>query len=296
MDKKKVQLGIAPIGWTNDDLPALGRENTFEQCVSEMALAGFTGCEVGNKFPKDPKVLKHMLDIRGLSIANQWFSSEFVSKPFEVTVNNFKKQLEFLKAMGAKIIGCSEQGNSIQGKDVPVLGNSPRFSEEEWDLVTRGYNHLGAIAKDYGFTLTYHHHAGTAVETIEEVDRFLEMTDPDLVYLLYDTGHFYFVGEDPLEAVKKYIGRIRHVHLKDVRGDVLSDVKKEKKSFLDGVRAGVFTVPGDGDIDIEPIFDVLGENNYGGWMVVEAEQDPAKANPFEYALKARRYIKEKAGI
>ena len=297
MDKNKLHLGIAPIGWTNDDLPELGAENTFEQCVSEMALAGFVGCEVGNKYPKDPAVLKPMLDIRGLRIANQWFSSLFTSEPYEVTIENFKKQLDFLSAMGASVIGCSEQGNSIQGKDIPILdGQKARFTNEEWELVAKGYNELGAIAKERHFTLTYHHHAGTSVETMEEVDRFLAMTDPDLVFLLYDAGHFYFVGEDPVKALEKYVDRVRHVHLKDVRNDVLARVKDEKMSFLDAVKAGVFTVPGDGDIDFDPIFRILDEHGYEGWMIVEAEQDPAVANPFEYAVKARQYIREKTGL
>ncbi|NLJ95458.1 MAG: myo-inosose-2 dehydratase [Clostridiaceae bacterium] len=296
-NSEEVHLGIAPIGWTNDDLPDLGSENTFEQCVSEMALAGFTGSEVGNKYPKDPEVLKPMLDVRGIRIANQWFSSLLMSEPYEVTIENFKKQLDFLEAMGAKVIGASEQGNSIQGKDIPVLNDQkPVLTDEEWDLLAKGCNEMGKIAYDRGMTFTYHHHMGTCVQTIEETERFLEMTDPELVFLLYDTGHFYFSGEDPVEALEKFLPRVRHVHLKDVRADVLKEVKAQKMSFLDAVRAGAFTVPGDGHIDFDPVFKLLSENNYKGWMIVEAEQDPAKANPFVYAKKARQFIREKTGL
>lgn len=296
-DPNKVQLGIAPIAWTNDDMPDLGKENTFEQCISEMALAGFTGCEVGSKYPEDPKVLKPALDLRGLRIANQWFSTLFTSEPYEVTIENFKKKLDFLQAMGAKVVGASEQGNSIQGKAIPILGDQkPVFTEEQWKLFAKGMNEMGKIAYDRGMTLTYHHHMGTGIQSMAETDRFLEMTDPELVFLLYDTGHFTFAGENALEAVEKYRDRIRHVHLKDVRPAVLEAVKAEQMSFLDAVRAGAFTVPGDGCIDFEPIFDVLSKSGYEGWMIVEAEQDPAKANPFEYALKARRYIREKTGL
>lgn len=296
-DANHVHLGIAPIAWTNDDLPDLGAENTFEQCVSEMALAGFTGCEVGNKYPTDPAVLKPALELRGLQIANQWFSTLFTSEPYEVTIRNFREKLDFLSAMGAKVVGASEQGNSIQGKPIPILDNrKPIFTEEQWKVFAEGMNEMGHLAREKGITLTYHHHMGTAVQSIEETERFLEMTDPNLVFLLYDTGHFTFAGEDPLVAVKKFIGRIRHVHLKDVRPQVLEQVKAEKMSFLDAVRAGAFTVPGDGGIAFDPIFAVLAENNYKGWMIVEAEQDPAKANPLEYALKARRFIREKTGL
>lgn len=294
---EQVHLGIAPIAWTNDDLPDLGAENTFEQCVSEMALAGFTGSEVGNKYPKDPAVLKPALDLRGIRIANQWFSSLFTSEDYSVTIENFKKQLDFLQAMGATVIGASEQGNSIQGKPVPILGDQkPVFTEAQWELFAKGMNEMGQIAKERGMTLTYHHHMGTAIQTIEETQKFLDMTDPETVFLLYDTGHFAFAGEDPLEAVKRFIGRIRHVHLKDVRQDVLRQVREQKMSFLDAVRAGAFTVPGDGSIDFAPIFEVLSENGYKGWMIVEAEQDPARANPLEYAIRARNFIREQTGL
>ena len=232
MDKNKVKLGIAPIGWTNDDMPDLGKENTFEQCVSEMALAGFTGSEVGNKYPKDPTVLKPMLDIRGIRIANQWFSSLFFSEDYDVTIASFHEQTDFLKAMDANIIGASEQGNSIQGKDIPVLADKkPILNDDEWKLLAKGMNELGKIAYDKGMTLTYHHHMGTCVQSIAETEKFLELTDPELVFLLYDTGHFYFAGEDPLEALEMFYPRIKHVHLKDVRSNVLTEVKENNWSF-----------------------------------------------------------------
>ncbi len=296
LNKEKVKLAIAPIAWTNDDMPDLGAENTFEQCVSEMALAGFTGSEVGNKYPSDPAVLKPMLDIRGLQICNQWFSSLVFSEGVEVTLENLKKQLAFLKAMGASVIGASEQGNSVQGKDLPVFDAKPVLNDEEWKLFADAINRMGEIAKAEGFKFTYHHHMGTCVQTREETRRFLEMTNPETVSLLFDTGHFAFSGEDPLECLKEFAPRVKHVHLKDIRPEVVSKAKAEGWSFLQAVRAGAFTVPGDGAIDFEPIFKVLAEHDYEGWMVVEAEQDPAKANPFVYAKKARQYIAEKTGL
>ena len=297
-NKEKVHLGIAPIAWTNDDMPDLGAENTFEQCVSEMALAGFTGCEVGNKYPKDPVVLKKALDLRGMRICNQWFSSFLLTKPFEEVEKDARAQMAFLKAMGAKIIGFSEQSYSVQGQlTTPIFGHKYVMNDEEWKVLTDGLNRLGRIAKEeYGISLTYHHHMGTVVQTAEETDRLMEMTDPEYFSLLYDTGHFTFCGEDPLEMVKKHVKRIKHVHLKDVRPEVLARVHAENMSFLDAVRAGAFTVPGDGAIDYDPIFKVLEDAGYEGWMLVEAEQDPAKANPLEYAIKARRFIAEKTGL
>lgn len=297
-DKNKVKLGIAPIAWTNDDMPDLGKENTFEQCVSEMALAGFTGSEVGNKYPKYPEVLKKALELRGVEICNQWFSSFLITKPFEEVEKEFRAQLAFLKAMGAKVIGASEQSHSVQGQmDTPIFGHKYEMNDEEWDTFCTGMNKLGKIAKEeYGIALTFHHHMGTVVQSLAEVDRMMENTDPEYVSLLFDTGHFTYCGEDPLEVVKKYVHRIKHVHLKDIRPEVVEQVKKENMSFLAGVRAGAFTIPGDGCINYDPIFKVLEDAGYEGYMVVEAEQDPAKANPLEYAIRARKFIAEKTGL
>lgn len=296
LDASKVSLGIAPIAWTNDDMPDLGAENTFEQCVSEMALAGFTGCEVGNKYPKDTAVLKKALELRGMRICNAWFSTFLTTKPYEETEKGFIEHITFLKEMGAKVVGVSEQGHSIQGTDKAILTEKYVMNDEEWELLCTGLNRLGRVAKDMGITLTFHHHMGTVVQTPAEIDRMMENTDPELVNLLFDSGHLAYCNEDYMAVLKKYVNRIKHVHLKDVRPEMVQKVREENLSFLQGVRLGTFTVPGDGCIDFGPIFDVLAENNYEGWVLVEAEQDPAIANPLEYAIKARKYIREKAGI
>ena len=296
LNPEKVRLAIAPIGWTNDDMPELGAENTFEQCVSEMALAGFTGSEIGNKYPQDVEVLRHKLEVRGLRICNAWFSTLFTSQPYEVTEEAFIRHRDRLHALGARVIGASEQGNSIQGKPLNIFGDKPVYTEEEWQKVTEGFNRLGRLAAEKGMKLTCHHHMGTGVQTVEEIDRFMAETDPRYVGLLFDSGHLTFAGVDPVPVLKKYIHRIQHVHLKDVRLPIRDQARREGWSFLQAVRSGVFTVPGDGDVDFAPIFDILAEHGYEGWVVVEAEQDPAKANPFEYAQKARRYIAEKTGL
>lgn len=297
MNKENVKLGIAPIAWTNDDMPDLGGENTFEQCVSEMALAGFQGCEVGNKYPKDVATLKKALEIRGLKIANQWFSSFVLTKPMEEVERDFIEQCKFLKAMGADRIGASEQSYSIQGQmNTPVFDCKYEMSGSEWEKFAKGMNRLGDIAESMGISLVYHHHMGTVVQTAEEIDKMMEMTDSNKFSLLFDSGHLAYCGQDYLQVLAKHVDRVKHVHLKDIRPDVVKSVKEKKLSFLQGVREGAFTVPGDGCIDFAPVFDILDRADYRGWMIVEAEQDPAIANPFEYALKARKYIKDKAKI
>ena len=298
LDPKKVRLGICPIGWSNDDMWDLGDENTFQQCISEMKLAGFDGCEVGHKYPEDKTVLKHMLDARNLTIASKWFSSFLVDKPYEEVEAEFIKELDYLSYVGATAINVSEQSGSIQGQlDTPVLDDKKRvLTDEEWDRFTTGLNKLGKIAADRGFKLCFHHHMGTVVQTSEETDRMMANTDPRYVFLCYDTGHFTFAGEDPLAMLKKYVDRVGHVHLKDMRLPVVEEARKNDWSFLQAVRNGAFTVPGDGDVDFDPVFKVLADAGYQGWLLVEAEQDPAKANPLEYAMKARKYIREHTGL
>lgn len=297
LDKNKVKLGIAPIAWTNDDMPDLGSENTFEQCISEMALAGFTGCEVGNKYPRnDIPALKKALSLRNMQICNAWFSSFLLTKPYDEVEKDFTDHISFLKEMGAKVVGISEQSYSIQGTDKSVFKDKYIMNDDEWTRLCDGVNRLGKVAKDMGISLTYHHHMGTVVQTAAEIDRLMENTDPELFSLLYDSGHLAYCGEDYIGVLKKYANRVKHVHLKDIRPEVIDKVKRENLSFLEGVRLGTFTVPGDGAIDFGPIFDILADSGYEGYVLVEAEQDPAKANPFEYALKARKYIAEKAGL
>lgn len=296
-DENKVLVGIAPIAWTNDDIPELGRENSFEQCISEAALAGFQGTEVGNKYPRDPKVLGHYMEVRGLKIASAWFSAFLTTGTYEDTEKAFLAHRDFLYELGARVIVVSEQGHSIQGQpDTPVFEAKYIMNDQEWERLTDGLNRLGQQAAQKGMKLVYHHHMGTVVQTSEEVRRLMEETDPKWVYLLFDSGHLAYSGEDELAILKKYIGRVAHVHLKDIRPEVVKRVRKDHHSFLDGVRMGAFTVPGDGCISFKPIFDELSKAGYEGWLLVEAEQDPAAANPFEYALKAREYIRQVAGI
>jgi len=296
MPFKNVKLGIAPIAWTNDDMPDLGGENTFEQCISEMALAGYTGSEVGNKYPADRAVLKKALDLRGLTICNRWFTCLLLTKPFEEVAEEFEKELDFLSYLGAKVIGASEQSFSVQGTDKAVFAEKPVMDDNQWKVLCEGLNRLGEIANARGMKLTFHHHMGTVVQTEEEIDRLMAGTDPALVHLLFDSGHLSFAGIDPVKVLQKHVSRVAHVHLKDIRPAIVQQVHDENMSFLQAVRAGAFTVPGDGLVDFAPLFAILDQASYEGWFVVEAEQDPAIANPFEYALKGRAYIREVAGL
>jgi inosose dehydratase len=233
-----------------------------------------------------------MLDIRGLMICNQWFSYEFSSKSFNEVKTNFIKQIDFLSFFGAKVIGGAETGNSIHGHYNIPISRRTSGSNEMWNKLIKGLNELGKISfNEYGIKLCYHHHVGTMVESISDVDRLLNETDEKYVNLNYDCGHFYLLGEDPFEAIKKFISRTSHIHFKDVRKKVISQISENDLSFLMAVKKGVFTVPGDGDIEMRPLAEVVHNDNYEGWLVVEAEQDPNKANPYEYAKKGYEFLK-----
>ena len=291
-----IKLAIAPIAWTNDDLPELGGHISFEQCIKEMAVAGFTGSEIGNKYPKDPEVLNPALEQRGLQISSAWFSTFFSENGrSSETVDKYVEHMNFLKAIGAQVVNVCECGHSVQMGSKHVF-DRPEYSDGQWKKVAEGLNMIGEIALDNEMINAYHHHMGTMVQNLEETDRLMELTDPALVHLLVDTGHSYYAGDDPLSIIQKYGPRIRNVHLKDIRQEILDIAHSGKMSFLDSVKAGVFTVPGDGCIDFSSVFKVLAKTGYKGWFVVEAEQDPKKANPLEYAKRARTFIREKTGI
>ncbi len=297
LDKQKVKVAISPLTWSNDQRPAIGENIPFEQCISEMALTGYVGTELGRKFPADPVILKNMLDLRGLQVCNAWFSSFLTTNDYKEAEKYFIEKRDFLYALGAKVVGVCEQGLAVQDfPDINIFEEKPVFTDKQWDRMAEGLNKLGRLAAEKGMCVAFHHHMSTGVQTMDEIDRLMEMTDPNLVNLLYDTGHLAVADVDCLEVLEKYIHRIKHVHLKDIRKDRFEQAKKEGYSFLDCVDEGVFTVPGDGMIDFKPLFDVLDKNDYEGWIVVEAEQYPEKANPFVYAKMAREYIHEVAGI
>ncbi|WP_328455326.1 myo-inosose-2 dehydratase [Streptomyces sp. NBC_00386] len=292
----KVKLGVCCTLWWNDDFPAIDAGISFGQAVSDMALAGFQGCSIGHKYPSDADELKAALDLRGLSVSEPWTSTYFtIGRMREKTVAAFEETLAHIKALDGTELVVAEFGASSHLLPVDVFANRPVFTDSQWDSLTSGLDELGRIAASAGLKLSYHHHMGTGVMTRADVDRLMASTDPELVHLLLDTGHMAFAGDDPLDLARAYADRIGHVHLKSVRPEIVSLVREEGLSFQEAIQRGVFTVPGDGGIDFRPILEVLAAAHYQGWLVVEAEQDPNKAVPLEYAKKARAYLADILG-
>ena len=301
-DPLKVTLGITPTGWSNsDDLSIdLVPPIPYQQILSEITLSGFVGTQMSPKYPKDQKTLKSELALRNVKISEPWVGTRFTQeKQADETVKEFNNQVAFMKEMGGTKIVVAELGGAVHQQVPPVdpLTNRPDFTDDQWAKLLKGLNDLGAKATAEGMQLVYHPHIGTGVENLADIDRLMEGTTAD-VKLLLDTGHLYYAGVDPLAVTQKYADRIEHVHLKNIRQSVLDESKATGRGFLDSIRAGIFTVPGDtkGAIDFKPILQELATAKYEGWLMVEAEQDPKNTNPLKDALTARCYLQRVAGL
>jgi inosose dehydratase len=297
VNRAHIRLGIAPINWSNDDLPELGGDIPLERCLAEMRAAGYSGTEQGHKFPTDPVRLKALLARYGLALASSWHSTYFArGDNLEEELARLDDRLKFLSAVGATVINLAECSGTVHNVQDQPLAARPVFTDREWDRVIAGMNLAGDRCRSYGIRAAVHHHMGTGIQTAEEIDRLLSATEPEKVFLCADTGHLQFAGTDPLAFFEKHLDRIVHIHLKDIRPAVLRKVREEDTSFLDAVLAGVFTVPGDGMIDFAPLLDVVVSSAYDGWLIVEAEQDPSRADPLEYARRARAYLRAVAQV
>lgn len=299
-DPREVFLGITPTCWTNDDFPneGLGEDIPFERCVDEIAKAGFQGCSIGHKFPRDVETLNHEMQRRQLRVSEPWVSTYFTCDGLEEqTVSDFRRQMEFVKAVGGRDIGLAELGHAVHTvKEANLRTGKPDFTDGQWNRLVTGLNLLGNLATASGTRLCYHPHMGTGIQTQDEVITLLQRTN-DNVHLLLDTGHLSWAGGKPMEILTTYANRVGHVHLKNVRHQVMTDPDLADASFFEFIKAGIFTVPGDdGIVDFEAILRQLASNQYRGWLVVEAEQGPARGLPLGFAKKARAYLREVAGL
>ena len=286
-----VKLGIAPIAWSNDDMPELGGETSLEQCLDEASQAGFIGIESGGKFPKTSKELLPKLNNYNLNLCSGWYGGNLRQNSTDEEKQLIRGQLDLFKDCKAPCIVFAEVSGSIQGDPNRKLSTRPQMDNEEWDSFCNKLSEMGKFLEGEGMPLAYHHHMGTVIETHEDTIRLLENTD-DSVKLTLDTGHMLFAQGNSKKILEDFSSRIIHIHCKDIRKNVLDNSLENDLSFRGAFLDGAFTVPGDGCIDYKPLFDILKVKNYSGWLVVEAEQDPAKANPFKYAKIGYKYLTE----
>jgi len=286
-----VKLGVAPIAWSNDDMPELGGDTTLEQCLAEASKAGYTGVESGGKFPKKSSELIPKLNQFKLQLCSGWYGANLRKNSVKDEKLAMQDQLKLFKDCKAPCIVFAEVSGSIQGDPNRKLSTRPQMDKDEWKNFCEKISELGKYLEDEEMPLGYHHHMGTVIESQEDTERLLDNTH-DSVKLTLDTGHMLFAKGDSKKILNDYYERLTHVHCKDIRKKVLENSLEKDLSFRGAFLDGAFTVPGDGCIDYKPLFDILKKQNYSNWLVVEAEQDPKKANPLEYAIKGYKYLTE----
>jgi inosose dehydratase len=286
-----VRFGVAPIAWTNSDLPELGGDTSLETCLAESRAAGFAGTETGVKFPLDPALLGPILERHGLALVSGWFSGRLLELSVDEEKRRLEEQLACFAALGAPVMVYAETTGSVQAARTTPVARRPRLAPEDFPELGAKLTELAEHLAARGVRLAYHPHMGTVIETDDDIDRLMAVTGP-AVGLLVDTGHVAYAGGDWLAVTERHGERLVHVHCKDVRPDVLARARSDDLSFLDAVVAGVFTVPGDGCIDYHAFARLLAKIGYRGWVVVEAEQDPVKAPPLTYAKMGHAHLTE----
>jgi len=287
------RIGINPISWTNDDLPHVGDDISLETCLREAREAGYRGVELGRRFPRTPRALAPILEEHGLELVSGWYSLQLLSRDIESEWGAMQSHLELLRALGCELMIVAEVTGCVHGDRHARLSRRPQVPRSRWPRFGADLSELGRRLREHGLLMAYHHHMGTVVQTASEVDELLRHTSSD-VGLLLDTGHLVFAGDDPVAVAEKHCARIVHVHCKDIRPKVLERSLNRDASFLDAVLDGVFTVPGDGCVDYARVLEPLARARYAGWWVVEAEQDPAVAEPARYASLGFRHLAELA--
>ena len=286
-----IKIGVSPIAWSNDDFPELGGDVTLEQILKEANEIGFSGIEAGGKFPKDANVLMPKLEKENLKLCSGWYGANLLKNTVKDELLLMKNQLDLFKVCNAPCMVFAEVSGSTQTQKKIPLSKRPILKSDEWKSFYNKINEVSKYMEDYGVPLAYHHHMGTVVQSQEDTERLIDNTLSS-VKLLIDTGHMLFAGGDLIKVAKDYSSRLQHVHCKDIRKDVLNKSLKNDLSFIDAFFAGVFTVPGDGCIDYKTFLKLLKDLNYKGWLVVEAEQDPKKANPLEYGKIGFNHLKK----
>ena len=280
----KAKLGIAPIAWSNDDLPELGGETSLETCLSEARKAGYTGIETGGKFPKEPRALELVLNNHDISLCGGWYSGTLLDNDLEIEKQKVREQLDLFIHLQAPCLVYGETSGTIQNVRNAPLSSRRILSEEEFKPYGEKLTLFAEWCYHEGMPISFHHHMGTAIETERDLDLLMRNSDKT-VSLLYDPGHMAFANGNVYEIIERHGNRISHFHAKDVRSNIVSELKRDQESFLDAVLKGAFTVPGDGSLDFDHLIQQLMNFNYEGWFVVEAEQDPELAPPFEFACK-----------
>lgn len=284
-----VRLAVSPLSWTNDVLVDLGGVTPVETCLTETVAAGYHGVELGRLFPRDAAVLRPLLAGHGLALASGWYSGELAAREVVAECAAAQGHAALLAAMGCKVMVYGELAMMAGAAPLDTPMSQRLNLPDPAAYAARLTGFADWLAGEYGLRLAYHHHLMMVAETLPEITAIFDRTGPS-VGLLLDTGHAAAGGFDYTALIDRFGECIAHIHLKDMRRAVMDRVRAEDLSFNDGVRAGMFTVPGDGCIDFAPIARFVQNSGYQGWLVVEAEQDPQIAPPLPAVTRARQRI------
>lgn len=277
-----IRIGVNPITWSNDDMRELGADITLDTCLLQARAAGFEGIELGHKFPRHKTALAPIMARHKLDLIGGWYSTGLLTRSVQQEMEAASDHICLLWDMDCEVFIMAETTGSIHGDIGRPLSERPALDKNDWPLFCSRVAEFSANLRDLGFLPAYHHHMGTVVETRQDIDRLMDGTG-DETGLLLDTGHAMFSNADPVALARDYAARITHVHCKDVRLRVCHAALEDNASFLAAVVDGVFTVPGDGGVDFPSVLQALKDGGYTGWLVVEAEQDPARVDPQRYA-------------
>ncbi|MDE0028133.1 MAG: myo-inosose-2 dehydratase [Deltaproteobacteria bacterium] len=295
-----IRYGTNPIAWSNDDDRSLGGDISLERCLSDAGRIGFEGIEKGHKFPSAAATLKATLDLYGLAYVSGWHSLKLLERSVEEEKAAIQPHLDVLAALGCTVCIVCETTGAVHGVADAPLSDRPKLAVSDWAGFCADVEAVAEHCDRAGIRLAYHHHMGTVVQTMDEVEALMAHAGPN-TKLLLDTGHATFAGADPVALAERYMDRIVHIHAKNVRPAVRDQALAEGLSFLQAVRLGVFTVPGDdeGCVDFPAVLRIAARHRYSGWLIAEAEQDPAQRDPVYYqtlALKTLRAMAREAGL
>jgi inosose dehydratase len=297
-----IQVATAPVSWGVMEVEGFDGQKSYGEVLDEMVQAGYTGTELGpyGFLPTDPKQLKNELAKRSLSLLGAFVPLPLAhAEQHEAAVQSAMEVARLLARNSAPYMVLAD---AMYAARMAVAGsvNDERdgMSGQAWAGAARLLTRVARAARDLGLTPVFHHHCGTFIETPGEVDRLLAMTDPDLLGLCLDTGHYFYGGGDPVECARVHGKRIRHLHLKDVRPSVLETVRRKRMPYLDAVRAGVFCELGEGGVNLTGVIQQLNAAGFNGWAVFEQDVDPSQpgCNPVESATRSRAYLRSAAGV
>jgi len=288
-----IRFGVSPIAWANDDMPELGGDTPVETILADAAEIGFAGVELGGRFPRDPALLGPLLARHGLDLIGGWYSLNLLAQGADAEIAALQPHLALLRAMGSRVFIAAETSNAIHSDRGRPLAETPRLAAADWPRFGERLAAVAAHVAGEGLRFAYHFHLGTVVERQADVDAFIAATPPSVGFVV-DTGHAALGGVDAVDLIRRHPERVVHVHAKDVRRPVFDRVIAERRSFLDGVLAGMFTAPGDGGLDFAAAMRALADIRYDGWIVIEAEQDPKLADPRVYSRLGLATLKQAA--